>query len=44
MIDNGGLEFRGTCAPGFAFHLLSGVSINQSGLTIYQIKAEYLSY
>ena len=41
MIDNDGLEFS---APGFAFYLLSGVSTNQSGHTIYQIKAEYLSY
>ena len=42
-IDNGGLQKH---APGFAFSLLSWVFINQSGhtCTIYQIKAEYLSY
>ena len=39
-IDNGGLS---TCTPGFAFSLISWLSISQSGHTIYQIKAEHLS-
>ena len=33
-----------TCAPGFAFSLTSELFITQSEPTIYQIKAEYLSY
>ena len=33
-----------TCAPGFAFSLISWLSVSQSGHTIYQIKAKYLSY
>ena len=35
---------KSTCAPGFAFSLISWLSINQFGHTIYQIKAESLSY
>ena len=33
-----------TCAPSYAFSLISWVFIIQSGHIIYQTKAEYLSY